>query len=174
MNIFYEVDMESSPSKYRLTILSTYLIALVVGILVVSLIIYYTTEGLVFNPPHVRVTRTGLKYYNKPYSHNFRQQMNVNIEPPANMRLKQPYAVWPGMGLPPVVMQPPPSQAQVNRYPGGKSLAYPAGSGAVVAPGSQGESVSVKLGEKLEEAKGDSNNMQDGINGSKDEVESYM
>jgi len=90
---------------------------------------------MVFYPPHVRVTRTGLKYYDKPYSHLLRRQLNVPILPPA---VAAQVNAAPGMGAVPLTMPPPPSQEQV--------YAFPNNSGAIFAPGPQGEPVSVKIG----------------------------
>ena len=133
------------------------LIVVVIVIIILVLVGYgKKSEGMLFYPPHVRVTRTGLKYFDRPYTHDLREQLNVIIVPPVVARSMPP--TGPGSIPVPVIQPPPPSQTQVD--------AYPAGSGATFAPGSQGEPVSVKVG-------GNSNNLPGAINGGNDEVVSY-
>ncbi len=118
-------------------------------VIVIIILRYYQLmggENYIMYPPHNRVSRTGLKYYDHPFTTNLRRQLNVRLLPPS---VAQAAA---NVGAMSVVKPPPPNMAQVH--------SYPPGSGAVTAPGSQCAPTSVKLG------KAD-------INGVDDEVESY-
>lgn len=106
-------------------------------------------------PPHVRVTRAGVKYYDRPYSHNLRKQLNVAIVPPS-------VAASGAVGAVPIVQPPPPSQKQVDEYP--------AGSGSVSVPDLSGEPVAVKTAEPANKGK----DIISKMNGGSDEVESYL
>lgn len=131
-------------------------VAVGVGLAAILLVLYFQfaegTEGMIFYPPHVRVTRTGLKYFDKPYTHDLRSQLDVRILPPGVARAAGAVVARPGVGIIPAIQVPPPSQAQVD--------AYPAGSGATFEPGSMNEPVSVKVGKTT-------------INGSEEPSESY-
>lgn len=116
---------------------------------------YGYPKWMISYPPHVRVTKAGVKYYDHPYSHNLRRQLNVPIVPleVANTGI---------VGAMPIVQPPPSSQEQVNMYP--------AESNAVKVPNLSEEPVSVKTAEIANKGK----DIISKVNGSGDEVESYL
>lgn len=136
-----------------------------------------TDRVLIPYPPHVRVTGTGLKYYNQPPDVNLRRQLNVPILPPIIVKSPTVNA----MGAVPIVQPPPPSQVQVANYPPSSTT--------IPVVSLENAPVSVKLGvppsvpvigaEVNIPAVGSSNNEKTGnyvesvINGGNDEVESY-
>jgi len=156
-------------------------IALIIGVMICQNIgrEYWepgTTDGVLIQyPPHVRITRTGLKYYNQPPNVELRRQLNVPILPPIIFKSPDVNA----MGAVPIIQPHPPSQAQVANYPPGST--------AIPTITIEEAPVSVKLGVppvipvigagvnipavSAEPSKVDV--VQATINGCNDEVESY-
>jgi hypothetical protein len=132
----------------RIDILS-FVVVCVLAVFVLHAVKWYNnrTEGwstgrgneiLTPYPPDVRVTRTGLKYYNQPYSVDLRNQLNVPILPPIIVNTESIPGVEAVMGPLPLYQPPPPSLAQV--------VAYPPDSNAMNINTIDDSNVSVKLG----------------------------
>ena len=136
----------------------------VISVILILILLYYIynvkgTESfgypkwMIFYPPYDRVTRAGVKYYDRPYSYNLRRQLNAPILPPE--------VAAGAVGAIPIVQPPPPSQEQVDMYP--------AGSGSVSVPDLSNEPVAVKTAEA-----NTGKDIISKVNGGNDEVESYL